>query len=282
MMVQTLREVPFQLHDYRPVALPDLVRLGRAHDGGYVLPARCVDESSRLVAFGISGDWSFESAFLERNGSARALALDASVSSRGFRHAGRSAFVRGARLLATLKVRAAREAVSEAREYHRMARDLDRVFDGRRAVFLPRFILRSTTPDAVGWADLREHPLLAGQSGLFVKMDVEGDEYEVLPEMRGDFARLTGMVIEFHDLADRWSSFVDLMALLGRHFAVAHVHGNNYRPLIPGTSTPSVLEISLVNRDLLDGTPTRSTHAYPIPGLDMPNDRSKPDYPLFG
>ena len=56
---------PFSLAPLRPVDLDDLVRLGGAHDGGYVVSARCLRATTLLVSFGISDDWSFEHAFLQ-------------------------------------------------------------------------------------------------------------------------------------------------------------------------------------------------------------------------
>ena len=42
----------------------DLVRIGRDHDGGYLVSKIDIDDSEILVGLGISDDWSFESDFL--------------------------------------------------------------------------------------------------------------------------------------------------------------------------------------------------------------------------
>lgn len=115
---------------------------------------------------------------------------------------------------------------------------------------------------------------------MFIKMDIEGAEYAVLPEVLADASRLNGMAIEFHDLETHWREFTDLMARLDEHFAIAHIHGNNFRPLIAGSTTPSVLELSLVNRTLLSAPASPNRAAYPLPELDMPNDATKPDFRL--
>jgi hypothetical protein len=113
-------------------------------------------------------------------------------------------------------------------------------------------------------------------------MDIEGAEYRVLPELLASADRIDGMAIEFHD-CDLMAAHVDaLLDRLKQHFVVVHVHGNNYGPLISGSTCPRVLEISLLNRRLVDPTeltrPNRSR--YPI-GLDQPNRPDRPDYALF-
>ena len=64
------------------------------------------------------------------------------------------------------------------------------------------------------------------------------------------------------------------------HFHVVHLHGNNYRPLIPGTSVPATLEGSFAHKALASGRPLPSGATYPIDGLDWPCNPERPDHPL--
>lgn len=43
-----------------PVDVPNLIRLGRNGDGGYILPKSIVESSDGLLSFGMGRDWSFE------------------------------------------------------------------------------------------------------------------------------------------------------------------------------------------------------------------------------
>jgi hypothetical protein len=115
---------------------------------------------------------------------------------------------------------------------------------------------------------------------IFLKMDIEGAEYRTLPQIVLDAALINGIVIEFHDCDLLWERFAEIMALLDVHYAIAHIHGNNYSPLIAGTLVPRALEVTLVNRQLLDESTRTSSARYPIDGLDYPNNPSVPDYPL--
>jgi hypothetical protein len=273
---------PFDLTPYRPVALDDLVRVGRAHDGGYVISRRTVDAARVLVGLGINDDWSFEEAFVAANPGVRVVGVDGSVSAQVFRRrAGRHlvgalrGLVRGRRSVLLTEMR---DAVHD----HAVARSLSRFFDGRRHHFVPCYFEPSDSPTSVSWPTLAERFGVLGSGGcdVFLKMDIEGAEYRTLEGVLRDAHRLAGVAIEFHDLDRDWDRFAALMEALMRTFAVAHLHGNNCVPLIGGTATPAVLEVSLVNRALLGAEARPSTHAYPIPGLDMPNAATLADYPL--
>ena len=41
----------------------ELIRIGRIHDGGYVLSNKLIENTDLLVSFGINADWSFEKDF---------------------------------------------------------------------------------------------------------------------------------------------------------------------------------------------------------------------------
>ena len=41
----------------RPIAVDDLIRVGRANDGGYVLPRKLATDCLYLISYGIRTDW---------------------------------------------------------------------------------------------------------------------------------------------------------------------------------------------------------------------------------
>jgi hypothetical protein len=119
------------------------------------------------------------------------------------------------------------------------------------------------------------------ENSVFVKMDIEQSEFRVLPELMKLQRYINSMVVEFHDLDILWPNFSAIMDELQEHFEVTHIHGNNYSGLIPDSTTPKVLEVTFLNRTLLEGGyALRASPAYPIPGLDYPNNPREKDYPL--
>jgi hypothetical protein len=112
---------------------------------------------------------------------------------------------------------------------------------------------------------------------LFLKMDIEGDEWNVLDALdRNAIARFRQIICEFHDLdrlvEPRWHSLAArAVEKLCRTHCALHVHGNNNRPqaFVGATLVPTAIEITFVRRDAYEiGA---STERFPM-ALDSAND----------
>ena len=68
------------LGSYRPLKFDDLIRVGKAFDGGYVMPSRALEASRSVLSLGVNDDWSFEEAVLKRRPAARIVCVDGTVS----------------------------------------------------------------------------------------------------------------------------------------------------------------------------------------------------------
>ena len=145
-------------------------------------------------------------------------------------------------------------------------------------------MMPTACPTGISWDELRERVTAVSGTGatIFVKMDIEGAEFAVLPRVLRDASVISGFALEVHDLQRRWPEFVATVNMLKKDFCIVHVHGNNYAPLIDGTSVPSVLEITALNRALMSASELAShaNRAFPDPDLDMPNWSERPDYAL--
>jgi hypothetical protein len=273
------------LTPYRPVAVDDLVRLGRDNDGGYVIPKRVIAATQVLFGFGISTDWSFETDYLAQNPRARLVAIDGTVGVGIFRGRAVKQMVHAAAAVGRGRWSSARSHLESAGEMARAAGAFRRFFsDGNRQIIY-RLASDADSHMYISWESVKRAagaPPAPGAPTWFVKMDIEGGEYRVLPDLARDADSLLGMVIEFHDTDLMWERFTEAMDALCRHQVVVHVHGNNLHPLIKGTRVPRLLEVTLMHRSLLtsdEATGTR-TRAYPLPGLDQPNVPGQPDYAL--
>lgn len=272
------------LRRLHPVQTDDLVRVGSLHDGGYVVNERCIRSARMLVGLGISSNWEFEADFQRRNPEVRVVALDRSVS------AGRL-YIRGLRYYAKAVAWAAigrgdvvATKIARARVLHRLSREFRRFFAEPRNTFIRRNIAARASPRAVPWDGgalaraLGDAP--AHGHAVFVKMDIEGSEYRVLPALLRDASRFSGLAVEFHDCGRRWREIDDLIHALEPQFVITHVHGNNSDPLVPGTDVPETLEITCLHRALLTSAPVPSLETYPLAGLDAPNVAARPDFTL--
>ena len=263
----------------RPCDCPGLERLGPAADGGYVVPAQHVSNAAALVSLGVKQDWAFERAFVRRNRAARVIGVDPSVTPALFARQIPSSLWRTVASAATGK---RREARKQARV---LARSLDYFlfFRGRHRHLALR-AAASPGPSAVTLDELLSlaAPGPDQDHAVFLKIDIEGGEYALVPAVVAAARRVGVLVIEFHDIGRRAPAFNAAIASLRACFTIVHVHGNNYGGVSPDAEFPEVVELTLVNRQLA-GPDRPSPHHYPRAGLDFPNQPSRPDYALrFG
>jgi hypothetical protein len=234
---------------WKPVAVGPLVRVGAAHDGGYVLAEAALKETSLLLSMGLSDDWSFEEDFHARTG-ARILCFDGSVTRRFWiKHA-----------ILNLLHRRPRRALRFA-AYRR--------FFARRGVEHRQQMIGYDGPGSVSLDTLMAE--LQGER-IFLKCDIEGWEYRIFDQIARHAARFTGIAMELHDVdlhRDRISALLERLI----DFRVVDLHANNFCPADPG-GDPMVLEISLVRADLV---PAGATQA---PPLAAPCDPTRPELPV--
>jgi hypothetical protein len=276
------------LEGFRPKFLNDLIRIGNTFDGGYVVNERSILNSRYLISFGVNDDWSFETDFLDRKPDLKILCFDHSISKNVFSRRLRDALneilsLRFLLLVLSINIRAMRQRLSDLKHSASIYFDFCSFFARKNIRFFPKGISnekdqRFVTLDDVFQMIPREE---LAENTIFIKMDIEQSEFRVLPDLSKFEKYVNGMVIEFHDLDILWPNFVELMNKFKNCFEITHIHGNNFGGLIPDSTTPKVLEITLLKRSLVrEEQQARESVLYPIPELDRPNNRLEKDYPL--
>jgi len=275
-----------EFNRFCPVPVDDLVRIGRACDGGYVVSLRTVANADLLIGLGINDDWSFESDYLNRFPDAHLVAVDGSVSTGFFRRRAILDGVDAVRYAMRGQLSNARQALESTRRNGQVSSEFRKFFSHPNR----RFVKEMLSQGGIGgfcWSDLiriveSDVPM---PTRYFVKMDIEGAEFRVLPELLPYADRISGLAIEFHNCDLLWERLMEIIDQLSEAFVIVHTHGNNWGGLIKGTGVPEVLELSLAHRSLV--TPEEleriNDRQYPLPILDAPNRQEKPDHPLrFG
>jgi len=112
---------------------------------------------------------------------------------------------------------------------------------------------------------------------VFLKIDIEGCEYRIIEDIGRFAGRISGMVIEFHDIGPLRLVFNAAIARLQNFFEIVHLHANNYGGLA-ADGVPEVLEVTFAKKPL-QGPAKRRTEL-PLPGSDAPNDARRADYKM--
>ena len=265
------------LKNIHPYKVGKLIRLGHNNDGGYVIPEVALCHSHILFGIGINDDWSFEEDFVQHVPRARVVGVDGT--------AGLALLIRRSIIklfqsigsILTLNFLKTQERLTYPTKIPRF------ISFFRKQIFLRKMLGAEPGREAVTLEYLfenyaREH---YPNNSTFLKMDIEGAEYDVILNSRDLLDNVNCIVMEFHALDKNWSKFEKVVNLLQRKFVVAHVHGNNCAPLISGTEVPEALEITWLNRALSPADLVPSQLSYPVEGLDQPCSRRLPDYTLL-
>jgi hypothetical protein len=262
----------------RPVPIRELVRIGDRNDGGYVIPRLCLALTSTLVSLGLGHNWSFDDEFAAAS-HAYVIGVDGSVTTWSFVRRALQKFRHGTGYLLTLHPHKARARLVRAMDLVRWARRFHARSDAHGRIHR-RLVSSRAGDEYIGVAAvLGDRDQRNGS--LFLKMDIEGSEYEVLDDIVERAASFNGLAIEFHDLDANGDAFTAGMHALLKDFVVVHAHVNNNGGLIGGTTLPRTLELTFLNRALLDRVTVRDVMPrYPIAGLDAPNNARRPELPL--
>jgi hypothetical protein len=265
---QTPPFLPHALSFLNPVVVNDLARFGNAADGGYVLPASRVRDVDAVLSFGVSNDWTLEEDLVGRNPGLVVHAYDHTVGGRRF--AERTALEMARLALLQSSWGQVRSRLNTYFGYRRF------FSGGNRRHFRERIYNRAESPhDATIDKVFSRIP---DKKHVFLKMDIEGAEYRVLPDVLRRSDKVDLLAIEFHDTEPLRDVFVKRVGEILDHFVIVHLHGNNWGG-VADDGLPDALEATFVNKRFADpSAPRRGT--LPVPGLDVPNDPSKPDFPL--
>lgn len=253
---------------WKPVPVEDLVRVGPAADGGYVVSRRVLESTDLLVGLGLFDDWRFEAAFKAAAG-CDVVCYDHTVDTAFW--AKRFLFDAAAIL------RGRFERLEGALRF----RDYGRFFDGRTA----RHVRRKVGYDGPSSVSLRSILADAAAVRIFLKIDIEGSEYRILEQILPQADRIVGIAVEFHDVDLHRDRITNFIAAAAGRYQLVHVHANNFGGVDPA-GDPLVLEMTWIRRDLAG--PLGAAGATGAAGaaggaailLDFPNNPDAADIPL--
>jgi hypothetical protein len=127
-----------------------------------------------------------------------------------------------------------------------------------------------------------DYKMLDTKGYVILKIDIECGEYEYF--LKTDVSKMESTVmaisLEVHWINDETNNenLVKILKKINEYFVLCHVHGNSWGEYweFDGQTLPVTLELSFVNRKFVDKYEP-DNQKYPIVGLDVSNNPSKPD-----
>lgn len=197
----------------------DLLRIGRSNDGGYLVGKRSILNSDNLISFGIYDDWSFEKSFVKKNKNVSVTCYDDQLN-----------FI----WLVKNVLRYFKNIYKKNNFFiffQKLFVLVDYFFVRKKMNFIKKKIVSN---------DLKV--LSINKKNIFLKVDIEGNEYQILKDILDLEWKLTALVIEFHDIhlhLDELQLFLKQL----KYLKLIHIHPNNYG-IIDNKGDPTIIELS--------------------------------------
>ena len=241
----------------------ELFRLGSIDDGGYVVPQATVKSSNLLISMGISDNWDFEKDF-RKYSNAKILAFDYSINNNFWI----SKFKKDLIKFIHFKI-------FKPRKLYKMFQYIDFLIFFRlnknNQFFLEKIGKNkgSISIDNIIRKYTQDH------EKIFLKIDIENFEYEIIDEIILYKSKIQGIVIEFHSISKNLEKIYNFINKLNSDLGLVHIHINNYSVKEIG-QFPEAIELTFSRKSLHDQILINDKD-YPIKNLDFPNSKRNND-----
>jgi hypothetical protein len=240
------------LYMLKPTYDQNIVRLGRASDGGYVCSKKSVLYSDLLVCAGLGNEFSFERDFRRMNPESRIQMYDHTVSF------------------------SLQKLLTSIIKFNFYAARVYLGFQVRKTFFFNRLSrndlyglevrAKSIAKESVSLEDMLTR---TKSENIFLKIDIEGGEYELLETILKYSRVVTSLVIEFHRLNDFQRELLAFSSELLRTHKLINVNANNYDS--SGVDFPNIIELTFLRLDLFE--PSEIAQSM----YNFPNNNEQPE-----
>ncbi len=237
-----------------PKPIKDLVRIGSDFDGGYFIKQSTIHQSKVLIGLGVFINWEFETEFNNYNkNNLHTYLVDASVSPKFYK----TYFIKAIAKFGYYSIKQPLHIPFFFKKYIinsiGLSKKWNQFFVNNKAIFIQKFFSNKNdnlfiSPTELFIKILSENELT--ENSVFVKMDIEGSEYDVLNELEKYYKYINCFAIEWHNVDERKEQFINLVTQLKQAFDIVFVHNNNYAKMIDENFAAS-MEITFVKKDLI-------------------------------
>jgi hypothetical protein len=220
-----------------------LKRIGKKNDGGYLVDINSIIKSKTLISLGINDDWSFEKDFANFNSKANIVCFDKDTS-----------------LIFLIKIFLRKFIFIFYYGLRDTYASFIKIFNYINFLNSKLYKKNISYKDLLNISKKLKEP-------FFLKIDIEGSEYRILNDIVKIQKKISGIVIEFHNIdlfLTKIEEFIKKIDL-----KLVHIHANNYGILYDETN---VVELTFARN------PTIINKKVILPNiLDQPNNSKLPE-----
>lgn len=235
----------------------DLIRVGRDNDGGYLVSEQSIFDSEMLLSAGIAWDFSFEKQYIHlTNNTIKCFDHTINIKHYFFTWFG----ILLQRLLFFSNLKKIRSAFIKL----------------LNPIKFKKFIKNKKVnffKIGLGIGDSRYMSLkdiinkFTKNEKIFLKIDIEGDEYRLINDLLKFSNRIAGLIIEFHYVDIHLDRIIDFVKKID--LTLVHTHINNAGPIIE-KKIPTLIELTFAKNPKKIGDLKNIKHL-----LDQPNLKDK-------
>jgi len=245
------------------IELSNLIRIGPKTDGGYVIDKRVINKTKILITCGLNDDWEFEKSFLQKKPNVKIIAFDHTVDQNFWLKRFKKDILH---LLLLKKLR-----ISKILDIFKFI-NYCLFFTKNRQHYIKKIVSRDRNNK-----EITIPKILRNYEDVFLKVDIEGDEYKILNDIKKNSKKILFLIIEFHNLQKNLGKIKKFLKKLD--LKIIHIHANNVAGL-DKYGFPLAIEITFVNSDLIKTTKKRNLRSYPIFEIDYPSVNRRNDIKL--
>ena len=231
-----------------------LMRIGPKTDGGYIVDKRILGKNNILVTCGLNDDWEFEKDFIKKNGDIPIIAFDHTVNNDFWIKRFKKDFIS---LLFLKKLK-----INKILDVFKFI-DYRLFFRKNKTHYKKKIVFKPKNKNQISISEI-----LKSLRNVVLKIDIEGDEYKILNDVKKNSKKIIFLIIEFHDVNKNLNKIKNFLKNLD--LKVIHIHANNYGG-IDKKNNPKVIELSLINSKIIKIKKIYSKKKYPILNLDYKN-----------
>jgi len=234
---------------FKPVANYELIRLGRSNDGGYLVGKNSINNSEHLISMGLDLDWSFEEDFKKKKDKINIICFDNNLDKK---------FILKkivTQIILIIFNQNLKYLISLIKNYINFN------------IFLRKVKYQKKK---ITYSDISK--IQNNINNIFFKIDIEGSEYRILDELIKIKNKITGIVIEFHDIDLHRLKIENFINNIG--LKLVHIHPNNFGG-IDKFGNPYLLELTFDKEPIVLNVANTLPHKY-----DMKNNPDADDINL--
>ena len=246
----------------KPKFCPNLIRLGKNFDGGYIVSEELIKKSDGLVSFGYGHDPSFELDYVRRTQN-QVHIYDYTCN----------AIILIQRLLKYFRrFLTFRKKINDVTYHFKILKNYFTFIKNEKITFFQKKI----TGVEINKIDINIRNVFSkfnNNNNLILKCDIEGSEYEIIEDIILHEKKICMMIFEFHWIDKKKDLFLEKIKKIQEYFSIIHIHGNNHFNFLEDKSNiPIILEVTFANnKDIIFSKKDDSSPSFfPVANLDQP------------